>query len=692
MKRDGGYFQRNGTLTGFASGVLLANLAWAAFRLLVVLIAAIGLFFGRSSRSDPLVTPTLPQEFRSPETFYSSKSTTRARATDFRTRRTRRVRAAILLAQTPDYRSGFTPRPFQATPSGTPINFDAKLDRDDRREERRRKRLARRDELDAAAFQEVAPPPSRAGASPGHHRSGSSSWKGLAPYVSPAPAAIYSPGRVRAPGGEGFVSPPVELSPLSGTPEAFLNVPVEDEAPVEEEAPVGAEEAAIEEAAAQDDTPMDDDADRRRRHFRVQNFRHPWLASSFSSVSTAPPTEDPGSPEELQIAHLAPLASVSPSITQVGQESPVVGSLSVLPPVLPPFSIASDAVQLRTPIPHSSPLFPSTPQLAYDSTASSPEILLATPGSIPSRFPFVPFTSTSLSAPSTTSLYSLQPHLRGSSLNFRKLTLIPPFSGRGSDLHLDNSTPEDVRDARNAPLPDLPKPVHVRDSPETSPTISRLLDQVQRQEEAAAVRWERERRQAHLSRLSEATSRLSEATSRDSDSVTQAYLSLSAAEVDGGSAPTQTTTRNTNVDAPPQHPGLAPPFRLSLLAGRPESQAFNFDYLESTEDEDEDGDHLVEADDVRTASRGSAGSERPLVVGLHAEMFLTGVTLIATLLTLFTVKLGLDSSGQYHQLVYNFGNYASLTELSVEYKIASWMAIMPAILCQFWLAGNLLLM
>ncbi|KAL8290527.1 hypothetical protein RQP46_002785 [Phenoliferia psychrophenolica] len=71
-------------------------------------------------------------------------------------------------------------------------------------------------------------------------------------------------------------------------------------------------------------------------------------------------------------------------------------------------------------------------------------------------------------------------------------------------------------------------------------------------------------------------------------------------------------------------------------------------------------------------------------------MFLTGVTLVATLLALFTIKLGLDSAGQYDQLVYNFGNYAALTQASVEYKIASWMAIIPAILCQFWLAGKLL--
>ena len=38
-RRDGTYFRDNGTLTGYARGVLIANAAWTAWRILVLLVS-----------------------------------------------------------------------------------------------------------------------------------------------------------------------------------------------------------------------------------------------------------------------------------------------------------------------------------------------------------------------------------------------------------------------------------------------------------------------------------------------------------------------------------------------------------------------------------------------------------------------------------------------------------------------------
>ncbi|TCD63793.1 hypothetical protein EIP91_004944 [Steccherinum ochraceum] len=44
-RRDGTFFRENGTLTGYAKGVLIANAAWSAWRILVLLVSWIGLWY-----------------------------------------------------------------------------------------------------------------------------------------------------------------------------------------------------------------------------------------------------------------------------------------------------------------------------------------------------------------------------------------------------------------------------------------------------------------------------------------------------------------------------------------------------------------------------------------------------------------------------------------------------------------------
>ncbi|GAA5995328.1 uncharacterized protein JCM10292_005105 [Rhodotorula paludigena] len=128
-ERDSAYFDSDGTLSAFASGVLLANAAWAAWRLALVLVAAFASslagfsFFGRrradsysayfhSSREH--LAPAHPDSPDADKTL-SSRRPSIALAT-WRTRRQRRLRSAILacVASTPLSVSTPTFSPFLA--------------------------------------------------------------------------------------------------------------------------------------------------------------------------------------------------------------------------------------------------------------------------------------------------------------------------------------------------------------------------------------------------------------------------------------------------------------------------------------------------------------------------------------------------------------------------------------------------
>ncbi|KAK4055417.1 hypothetical protein OIO90_003255 [Microbotryomycetes sp. JL221] len=166
--RDNAFFRSNGTLTNFAQGVLLTNCVWAALRLLIVVIAAVGLFFFRKpfSRSpepfssyyhpsrEQLTKPTSPEIADQ----LDEKAHVQARRNSLPgwiLRRDRRLRAAILLCLRPSAHSSPAYSPFFKTGLGTgkssteewrTIDLDSKRRSSEatRREEQRRAELANR--------------------------------------------------------------------------------------------------------------------------------------------------------------------------------------------------------------------------------------------------------------------------------------------------------------------------------------------------------------------------------------------------------------------------------------------------------------------------------------------------------------------------------------------------------------------
>ncbi|KAK4701407.1 hypothetical protein P7C70_g4828, partial [Phenoliferia sp. Uapishka_3] len=115
MTRDIAYFQPNGTLTNYAAAILLANLAWAAFRLALVACSALGLLFFDSGPHHQHSPETLPYDMSSPDSTRTLFPVDRNPAT-YRARRTRRIRAAILLC------ASTSPRTMASTP-GTTASF-----------------------------------------------------------------------------------------------------------------------------------------------------------------------------------------------------------------------------------------------------------------------------------------------------------------------------------------------------------------------------------------------------------------------------------------------------------------------------------------------------------------------------------------------------------------------------------------
>ncbi|KAM0790980.1 hypothetical protein ACM66B_004282 [Microbotryomycetes sp. NB124-2] len=161
-ERDNAYFRLNGTLTNFAQGVLLTNCVWAALRLLIVLVAAIGLFFfnkpfARSSKRysvhltpsrEHLTAAATPEM----EDELDEKADVRARRSSqpgWSSRRDRRIRAAILLCLRPSSAHsspGYSPffKRKASTDEWRTVDLDSSTRKSSeaRREERRRAELA----------------------------------------------------------------------------------------------------------------------------------------------------------------------------------------------------------------------------------------------------------------------------------------------------------------------------------------------------------------------------------------------------------------------------------------------------------------------------------------------------------------------------------------------------------------------
>ncbi|SCV72835.1 BQ2448_4372 [Microbotryum intermedium] len=95
--RDSAYFNTDGTLTSFSVGFLMANLAWAAWHLLLWSLAVIGLgFYKLFSSSHSSIAHSSSSRLDLTRTVSSSYDQS-ATPSDWRSRRDRRLRAAILM-------------------------------------------------------------------------------------------------------------------------------------------------------------------------------------------------------------------------------------------------------------------------------------------------------------------------------------------------------------------------------------------------------------------------------------------------------------------------------------------------------------------------------------------------------------------------------------------------------------------
>ncbi|GAA5954084.1 hypothetical protein JCM3765_005285 [Sporobolomyces pararoseus] len=216
--RDSAFFDSaTGALTGFAAGVVLTNCAWAALRLVVLIVAWVGLWildrpfscFRRSKQDEAYSSRyQLDRSAQTPSPFgFEEKSLQLGstlprlsygsiRAVDWRTRRQRRLRAAILvcLGSTPlSSTSSSFPSPFLRSPyvlgAGSPwsgLSGKTKVGQDELEkgmEERRRANLAKRGEQDEGQSPEIMnSPPRKQGF-----------WSKVSPFVSPAATFHRSP-------------------------------------------------------------------------------------------------------------------------------------------------------------------------------------------------------------------------------------------------------------------------------------------------------------------------------------------------------------------------------------------------------------------------------------------------------------------------------------------------------------------
>ncbi|GAA5899948.1 uncharacterized protein JCM6883_006044 [Sporobolomyces salmoneus] len=218
--RDSAFFNSTtGALTGFAAGVVLTNCVWAALRLVVLVVAWVGLWLFdrpfsclRRSKRDEVYPPRyqLDRTVQTPSPFgFEEKSFQHGNNTlprlsygslppvDWRTRRQRRLRAAILvcLGSTPlSSTSSAFPSPFLKSPyvlgAGSPWTAASgktrigTVEQEKEFEERRRANLAKGGETleDEPRSEVMNSPPRKQGF-----------WSKVSPFVAPSATFQRSP-------------------------------------------------------------------------------------------------------------------------------------------------------------------------------------------------------------------------------------------------------------------------------------------------------------------------------------------------------------------------------------------------------------------------------------------------------------------------------------------------------------------
>ena len=222
MTRDSAYFGANGVLTGFASGVIMTNLAWAAWRVFLVAAAAAGLFIldgpcGSARRDsfsaynhpsrEHLTSNMSPDAGSSPASPYSPQHP-RASATglgEWRIRRARRLRTGILLCLRSSTSAPSTPA------TSAPSPYVGRLRKPDSPRNMLRRQESSQTRYNAEAKRHAAlAVDGIEGADEKEHAHGrryspeggqvlARNWAGMGAYVKPSPSLT--------PSSQGFMSP-----------------------------------------------------------------------------------------------------------------------------------------------------------------------------------------------------------------------------------------------------------------------------------------------------------------------------------------------------------------------------------------------------------------------------------------------------------------------------------------------------
>ncbi|GAA5979614.1 hypothetical protein JCM11641_007887 [Rhodosporidiobolus odoratus] len=574
VSRDSAYFATNGTLSGFATGVLFANSVWAAWRLLVLLVAWVGLWliarpsllrpwqtsedepsakFFHPSREHLTISSTLTYtNEKSHGQHFASLASRRSSIThsNWRIRRQRRLRAAILaclgstpLTQTSSAFSPFFQSPYifgRSPPLKQARSASAVARPDDSTQgygqDRRLATLSlqgqERSPSPHATFEAEGAPLPRSPEIVGLWRSASRLVFPAAPKLAKSPLISFSPATPTVDG----VSP--ALATTSGV-EPSRRVSLAVPGAASESGDVG--EAQLHRRIRS--LPALQGAETGEEEEETIRFHDVPLASVARRAPPAPlPTLVFPSRQRHSIPALPPLHILS----TVSSSS--FGTLPDRPPLLSHFSAFStqpSATSSAQPSPgiDYAPYSPArSPQMERGPTASSfvPEVSS------------VPLESSHSSSPQT---------------RYNAPVSSPPLQPWHPSL-TPNPSPRS---------PVLPAHAHVSSPQNDDRLSSRLLDEVQRVREADAARLAEERRVAGLGRISQATSTVRSATTargtlssspppRPLSAALGAQTSLDQAEDDDEDEGTQ---RNSVVD--PRRISAAPSTSADSFFSQPSS-------------------------------------------------------------------------------------------------------------------------
>ncbi|ORY47191.1 hypothetical protein BCR35DRAFT_356218 [Leucosporidium creatinivorum] len=238
--RDSAYFHRNGTLTGFAQGVLLTNCAWAALRLLFIVISYLGLFllskpFSRSEAYSAYYHPSrehlnvVETEDDIDEKQYHERR--HASLPGWKLRRDRRLRAAILVCLRSSAQSSPAFSPYaKSTPRIRPMDDDRDAEDDEKKAERRARREQKRlaklalggidwQQLDQEMTPNTAQHDGR--------------WGVVSPYVLPSPR-VHSPLMTFSPASVSEYAETPAMPSSGGLHRRVRSVPVRSQADEDE--------------------------------------------------------------------------------------------------------------------------------------------------------------------------------------------------------------------------------------------------------------------------------------------------------------------------------------------------------------------------------------------------------------------------------------------------------------------------